>query len=322
VSRLSACWGRFVDFWDEREHPRALALVRILFGACLVYDFTHILWLDLVVPLFGVADAGGMSDALMREKTPLYYQIMPGTVASAYALHAAMLAASIGLMIGMFTRTSALVVLLAWAQFSSVLPYSDRGIDALARLVLVILVFAPSGRWLAADAWWRTGSVWGTGEAELAWARRLLIAQLVLMYFSAGVLKVGITWWPMGHFAALYFALQDPAVAAYDFGFIRRQPFFLLVQLGVVVTMLYQWTYPLVLLLMWWRRNPGRGGRVAAFANRYRLEFLWIGTGLLFHLILALAMNLGIFPWAMLALYPVWLHPDELHVIGRRLGLS
>ena len=38
----------------------------------------------------------------------------------------------------------------------------------------------------------------------------------------------------------------------------------------------------------------------------------------MFHLALAATTELGIFPWAMLALYPVWLHPDELKwVFGR-----
>ena len=146
-------------------------------------------------------------------------------------------------------------------QFASVIPYSDRGIDTLLRLVLVLLLFSPAGRTLSVDAWRRTGSVWGDGRDEPAWARRFVIGQIVLMYFGAGTQKVGLTWWPMGHYAALYFALQDPAVAAWDFSFVRRQPWFFLTQVGSLVTMVKQWTYPTVLLLFHWRRNPGTGGR-------------------------------------------------------------
>jgi hypothetical protein len=75
--------------------------------------------------------------------------------------------------------------------------------------------------------------------------------------------------------------------------------------------MLYQLSYPIVLLLFWWRRHPERGGRIADFARRTHLEWLWIATGGVFHLSLAMTMNLGIFPWAMLALYPAWLTPDR-----------
>jgi hypothetical protein len=41
------------------------------------------------------------------------------------------------------------------------------------------------------------------------------------------------------------------------------------------------------------------------------LEYVWLSLGVVFHLALALTTELGIFPWAMLALYPAWLHPDE-----------
>ena len=296
---------------DEREHPRSVALVRILLGLCLVYDFGLIGQLGIVDALFGVAESGGLSDAYMRDELPWYYEVMPGTVSSARGLWVVLMVGSITLTLGWMTRLSALVVLVAWIQFAFILPYSDRGIDSLCRMILALLVFAPAGQWLSVDAWRRTGSMWGDGALELAWARKLIIGQLVLMYFSAGILKSGLTWWPWGGASALYFALQDPAVGAFNYPFLRYQPFFFFTQVGATTTLAYQLTYPVVLLLMWWRRNPGHGGWVAAFANRYRLEFLWVFTGGLFHLILAATMELGIFPWAMLALYPAFLHPRE-----------
>ncbi|MBX2802990.1 MAG: HTTM domain-containing protein [Myxococcales bacterium] len=318
-ARLQRWWHAWVDFWDEHEHPRSIALVRIALGLCVLYDFLEIWRLGLVVPLFGVTEVGGLSDALLREGTPLYYALVPATVGSAQILHACIVVAAISFTLGFFTRTSALVLVVAWSQFASILPYSDRGIDSLCRLVLTVFAFARAGGWLSVDAWIRTGTVWGDGQLVAAWPRRLLIGQLVLMYFSAGILKTGITWWPMGDFAALYYALQDPAVAAYDFSFARHQPYYFVTQLGTATTMLYQLTYPLVFLLMWWRRHPERAGRWGQWANRYRLEFLWIGTGATFHVVLAGVMNLGIFPWAMLALYPSWLHPDEWVQLHARL---
>lgn len=320
--RISDLWGRWEAFWDEREHPVALGLVRILFGICLVYDLVHLWALDLVIPLFGVAEVGGFSDALMREHTPLLYRLLPGTEWVGRGHHTVMTLAALCFTAGFFTRTSAAILLFAWTQFVDVQPYADRGIDTLARLALVILMFSRAGEWGGLDAWWRTGSIWGDGAPVSAAPRRLLVFQLVLMYFCAGIQKTGITWWPMGHYAALYFALQDPAVAAFDFSYVRRTPFFQLVQLGAAGTMVYQWTYPVVLLLMYWHRHPERAGRVASFAIRWRLEWLWIGVGGLFHLILGITMNLGIFPWAMLSLYPVWVKPDGWLAFGRRLGLG
>ena len=70
----------------------------------------------------------------------------------------------------------------------------------------------------------------------LADSRRLMILQLVAMYFLAGVQKTGIHWYPMGHFAALYFILQDPAIAKHDFRWLAHPPWFQLTQLGSAIT--------------------------------------------------------------------------------------
>lgn len=316
-------WRDWEAFWDEREHPISMALVRILLGLCWVYDFLNIWRLDLVLPLFGVGEVGGFSDALMREAgPPLFYRIFPGTEASAMGLHAVMTLAAISITVGFFTRTSCLVLLVTWAQFVEILPYADRGIDTLSRLALLVLMCSGAGTTLSVDALAKTGRITGDGIPIFAYARRLLILQLVVMYTGAAVQKVGITWWPMGYCAALYYSLQDPAVAAWDFSYLRHQPFFFLTQIGTFGTILYQGTYPAVLLLLWWRRHPTRGGRIARFANRWRLEWIWIAVGGFFHVALGITMNLGIFPWAMLAMYPIWLTPDEWLATFRKLGID
>ena len=112
TSRLANGWLRWEAFWDEREHPISIALVRILLGLCLLYDFVHLWWLDLVIPLFGVAEVGGFSDALMREHTPFVYTILPGTVWAATLPHAVLVLASLALAAGFWTRTSAVVLVL------------------------------------------------------------------------------------------------------------------------------------------------------------------------------------------------------------------
>ncbi|MCB9688463.1 MAG: HTTM domain-containing protein [Alphaproteobacteria bacterium] len=312
MERLSRWWADWEAFWDEREHPLPVALVRIFLGLCFVYDFAHIWQLGLIEPLFVMAEAGGLSDGFMREDPVWLYRILPPTAWAGHLHHGILLLSAVTFTLGLFTRTSAVTLIAASATFSAIMPYSDRGIDSLARSALCILVFSPAGKTLSLDALIRTGSVFGDGRPEPMWARRLLIGQLVLMYFDAGISKTGITWWPMGHFSALYFALQDPAVAAYDYSSFIRKPFsFFMTQLGAAGTMVYQYTYPLVLLLLWWRRHPERAGRFGRLLVAWRVEYLWIGVGFLFHIILGFSMNLGIFPWAMMSLYPVWLTAGE-----------
>ncbi|MCB9697560.1 MAG: HTTM domain-containing protein [Alphaproteobacteria bacterium] len=309
---MSAAWTAWVRLWAEREHPRSLALVRILLGSCITWDLLQIRWYGLVTALFGVQQIGGLSDALTRANTPLWYRVVPGTEFGAFGLHTLMLMLALSLTLGFFTRSSALLLLLAWGQFADIVPAADRGIDTLCRDVLMLFVFAEAGRWCSLDALVRTGSIWGDGQAVGAWARKLLVLQIVAMYFLAGIQKTGMHWWPPGHFAALYFILQDPAIARIDFSWLEKQPFFLLTQLGSLGTLVFQDSYPIVLLLRYWRSTPEKGGRLRTLANRHPwLEWVWIGTGAVFHLLLAATCELGIFPWAMLALYPAWVHPDD-----------
>jgi hypothetical protein len=305
--------------WTGEEHPRTLGLVRLLIGMVILWDFLEIARLDLVVPLFTPQSAGGWSDVMSRTDKPWLYDLLPPSMALARAHHGLIVASAFTFMTGLFARTSAFVLLVSWAVFTDVLPASDRGIDTLCRDVLCVFVFARSGEWFGFDAWIRTGSPLGTEATRVtAWPRRVLVLQLVAMYFLAGVQKTGIHWYPMGNLAALYFILQDPAIARFDFRWLANQPWFFLTQVGTATTILFQDTYPLVLLFRWWRRHPDRGGRFANFARKFGLEWWWIATGAYFHLALAATTELGIFPWAMLALYPVWLHPDELAwVFGR-----
>ncbi len=317
--RLYAWWSTWVAFWGEQEHPRSLGMVRILLGLVWLYDLLHVWQIDLVLPLFGVHPAGGLADAVYRENPPLIYDIFPGTAAVAYGHHGIMVCAAIALTLGLFTRTSALILVVAWSQWAWVLPYTDRGIDMLSRIVLIGMVFAPAGHWGSLDARWRTGSVWGLSTDRIgAWARRLLLLQLVWMYFSAGILKTGLSWWPMGGCLALYYALQDPAVAAFDFTWARHSPWLQVTQIGTLGTLIEQWTYPVVLWLLWLRRTADRGGRLREVLNRHHYEWLWLGAGLLFHGGLAVVMNLGIFPWAMLSMYPAFFHPDDVDRVWKR----
>ncbi len=307
---IGRAWTAWITFWSATEHPRSLGVVRLLFGLVIFWDFMEIWRLDLVVPLFGAAEIGGLSDALSRSDPPWFYDVFPGTEASARGLHAVITLSALSFACGLFTRTSAVVLLLAWAQFSHILPASDRGIDPLCRVVLWHFCFAPAGATLSLDVLMSTGR-FVDDRAVVAWPRRLILLQLVAMYFLAGVQKTGIHWYPMGHFAALYFILQDPAIARWDFTFVEHQPWFFLSQVGSASTILWQDSYPLVFLWLYYKATPDRPGRLRAFANRWRLDWIWIGAGAVFHLMLAASMELGIFPFAMLALYPAWIDPGQ-----------
>ena len=315
---MSRLWHRWVAFWAEEEHPRSLALVRICLGSVLLWEFLEIWRLDLVVAMFGVQEVGGLSNALERPSVPLAYQLLEPTVFSAQLLHVLTVLAALCFVAGFLSRFSAAALLLLWAQQADILPASDRGIDTLCRDVLLIFVFARSGATWSLDAMIRTGTWEGDGGFIKAGPRRLITLQLVAIYFLAGIQKSGVHWWPAGNFAALYFILQDPAIARFPFAWLENQPWFFLTQVGTIGTLVFQISYPLVFLWIHYRDTPDQPGWLRAFANRWHLDLVWIVTGASFHLGLAATTELGIFPWAMLAMYPAWIRPQGLgHAITK-----
>jgi hypothetical protein len=76
--------------------------------------------------------------------------------------------------------------------------------------------------------------------------------------------------------------------------------------------MSFEWFAPLVLLAYWFEATRGRPGFVRKWMNRIRFRWVWLATGVTFHVMLVLTIRLGLFPFGMLALYPAFVKPREL----------
>jgi hypothetical protein len=287
-----------------------LGLVRLLVGAVLFYDFFHVGQLGLVETLWAAPAEGGISNVMDRPSLPLLLQFLPASAATARGLHWALCLSAFCFTVGCFTRSSGVIFLLLYAQSALIIPLGDRGIDLMMRNVVFLLLFSQCGAWGSVDAKRRTGSWWGDGSDVPAWPRHLLILQIVVMYFAAGVQKIGMDWMPMGDFSALYVVLHDPAVVRA--GFSDIDSFYFLTQIATATTMLFEWSAPFLLLAYHYRVTPERPGRLRRLSNRLNLHWYWIGLGVLLHLGIAFTMSLGIFPYAMIALYPAFFHPDEV----------
>lgn len=315
---MSRLWARWVALWDRREHPRAQALVRILMAAVILSDLLAMVRLDLVVDLFGPLEAGGVGNPLGRDNPPLLYQVVPPTPGGAWLAFSAALVACASLLVGVATRLSALVLCLLLAQFAHVLPPADRGIDMLLRNVLLVLAVSGAGGWASVEAWWKTGSPWGSAtDRVVAWPRYLLVAQLVLLYWAAGVSKVASSWLPGGDLSALYIAMLDPAFQRVPQVWLA--PFFPLTQLGTASSWLWEWASPLLLVALFYRSTRTRPGWLRALFNRLPFVEWYLAVGAIFHAGTHLTLQLGIFPFAVLALYPAVFHPDEVRAFGQRV---
>jgi hypothetical protein len=293
--------------WDGEEHPRSLAIVRILVALVMLGDLLWTAHLGLVPALWSPVEAGGIPDAMARTPPPELYLWFPKTTATAWAAWGTAVGALVMLAAGLFSRAAGLLFLLVYAQLAWVLPGADRGIDMMVRNVVLILVLSGSHR-----AWSLDAKLFGARERIPAWPRRLLILQLVVMYFTAGIQKTALAWWPPGGYSALYVILQDPSIAAWKFGWLSSWWAYPATQVASLTTMVFEWSAGLLPYAYWCRATRTSPGRLRAFLNHLPFRTAWVAGGVLLHVGIAGTMALGIFPWAMLAMYPAFFHPDEV----------
>ncbi|MBX3250969.1 MAG: HTTM domain-containing protein [Myxococcales bacterium] len=310
-------WRWWVSFCAERERPTSLALVRLGVGLVLFADFAQVAHLGVVDVLWGPSSEGGLGVANTLPGTPVLAHAWFGaSLATARGLHALALVSSLTLALGLFSRTSALALFFASTQLAAILPFADRGIDMLLRNVLLLLACSGAGAALSLDAWRRHRALL-PDVTVTAWPRRFLVLQLVWVYFSAGLHKSQLTWWPAGDFGALYLILLDPHFARADFSSWLADVY-PLTQLGTAATMLFEVGAPLMGLSLYFRRTAHRGGVMRSVFARLRVREVWIALGVAFHVGLVFTLRLGIFPFGMLALYWAFFTPDELHDAASR----
>jgi len=152
-------------------------------------------------------------------------------------------------------------------------------------LISFLLIFIPAHRSASVDAWLRPRL--HRNEAP-TWTLWILRAQLVVVYFYAGVAKINADWL-RGEPMRMWLA--------------RREDLTLLGPLGRLLTeewVVYLFTYGGLLLdlliapLLLWRRS-----------RPYALAAV-----IVFHLLNAVLFQIGIFPWFMIAATLLFLPPD------------
>ncbi len=297
---------RWVAFWDRREAPYSLALVRILLGTTLLFDLLEAGYFNVVSLLWAPAPSGAGWNASALP-TPFGVRVLGASAETARLLWWFAVLACVLFTLGAAYRFTSIALVFALVEIGACQPVRD-GIDALLHIVLAVLAVSGAGEAWSVDAWLRERK--GKKPRVIpAWPRYLLFLQVIWVYVSAGHQR-GHTWGPFGSFSAVGDVLGDPHFARFTPGSLAR--FYPLMVLGTMLTMTFEVTSPLILLWTWFERRPERGGRLGDFARRFHLRWVWLAAGASLHAGIALSMNLGIFPYGVLALYPVFLHPAEL----------
>lgn len=313
---MRALVRRWVALFDERESATALVLIRVLLAAVITWDLVMVRVYDLPVLLWAPIAEGGVSPVMSFNPVPQVYRIFDPSATTATAIYVVLLVSILCFGIGLFTRTSAVIFTLFYAQTAMINDYGDRGIDRAIRIVMLILACSAAGKAWSVDAKRKTGRFRGDGRPVPAWPRYLVLGELVLIYCAAGFSKGGTRWFPWGGYAALYVILQDPIFAVANFSWLRHPVPYFFTQAGTAITHLWEMGAPIVLLAAYFRRTGDRSGRVRRIFNRLPVRGVYVTVGVVFHLMLAFTLRLGIFPFAMLAFFPAFYRPEELERFG------
>lgn len=172
-------------------------------------------------------------------------------------------------------RIVLVLAIFAYAQFGHFDWSGDRGIDRICRTALLILACSAVGRR-------------DVPERVAGWPGDLIRVLLVAIYLQSGLSKLYSNWsWASTDLNPLYAILSGPQVGVLDPElFFPYQAGFAL--LGVA-TLALELTAPIILIR--------------------HLAPWWAVFGALLHVGLALTMNLGIFPYAMLCFYVLLFEP-------------
>ena len=191
-------WQRF---WFTPADTATLGLIRILAGAMLFY--THLVWsLDLEA-FFGPqawisAEAFGQ---LKRDSYMWTYLTAIDSTALLWAAHLAALMVFAALMLGLFSRTAAVLAYLIAVAYAHRTPAALFGLDQINVMLAMYLMIGPCGgsysldRWLAAR---RAGGRLPPSPPSVSGnvAIRLIQCHMCIIYLFAGLSKLsGESWW-------------------------------------------------------------------------------------------------------------------------------
>ena len=269
-------WAWWVELTSRPTSVLPLALTRILIASVMLLDLLRVLQLGIVGDLWRAPAAGGIGG--FTDAGSLLVDLPPEAALATYWIT---VAALVCVALGVVTVPATLVAVLADAQLGHLFPPGDRAIDRLLRTMLLLLMF--SG--------WDKGLTLRIRHARATvaqWPHLLVRFMLVIVYTSSGIGKLWMTrdWIGWARFPPLYRIVTDPMAGTLDpVRWLDFRPAFQVMSWGTIALELSS-----ILLLT----------RVAPW---------WGIVGALMHVGIFSMMELGMFSWGMLALYPIVFAP-------------
>ena len=292
-SALVAHWR---GFWFRSEAAYTLGLVRIAFGVVLVL-WTLWLYRSLYT---GFGTEGIAPRPPSRQFVWGVFHLFPTDEALLIGWFL-LLAAGIALAVGWHSRLAAVLAFVLILSFERRNPGIFNGGDALLRIEAIFLALAPCGAALSLDQRRRTGSFWSAQQFR-PWPLRLMQVQLSVIYLATVVEKLSGETWQNG--TAVSFSL--------------RQSDLLLIPIptwlshNLVVSNVLTWG-TLVIELM-----------IAIFVWNRRWRPWVLAAGVVMHLSISAAIEVGFFTPITLILYLAFTPPEKAQALadGARVRLT
>jgi len=298
----------FVELVRRTESAWLQALLRMLFGAAVVYCISDMVALDLVRVLWLGPESGGIS----RPNGSMW---LVGAVGGPDAAHVWALVVGCGLagaltVVGLGGRWVPLVTALLYYAVRSLNPPVTGGYDALMVNALFYIGLGRPTATCSVDAFLRR-RWWRAPDARVpSWPRYLLAFQVIILYTATGLKKGSVVWSPADGYTALYYIFMDPTWRRFEPDFLRwALP---LSRVGTAITWHWEQSAPILLLAAYFRHTEGPRWWLRSFFERFDVRLPWLAIGLALHIGILLSMNVGPFSWVSLAFYPALFGPDEL----------
>lgn len=298
-------WQAWVRVFTRKEDPCLLAAFRIgiglsvlvLLSMALFSGVVEMVWLDRAYGgIFRIGDGTPLISFLGGPKPVVIWTVIALSFASGLAL-----------MVGFLGKVSAFLALQGILALSDLNFHAPGGgATLLLTNALWLLVLSRSSTTWSIDCYLKTNSL-STNTPVPAWPRYLAVVQILLCYFCTGIQKVSIHWLPGGDFSALYYILMQPAWQRFDTSFLAFV--FPLTQIATVSVWLWEIAAPLwgISLCLF---ATAKSEILRRMANVTRWSFFFVG--IIFHVLIHVFMDIGVFSLVSLSYYPCLLAVSDL----------
>ncbi len=281
-------WNRF---FFEPQSPLPIAAYRILLGLLVLAN--HALLLPDVDDWF--SDRGAISFATAKKVSGglgwNLFDLLPHTDASVWFMFILSCCAAFTLMIGLFTRASAVVLFLTLISLHHRNPIVLNSGDTFFRIATFFVIFSQAGAALSIDRLIRIalGKESGQPPPGAPWAMRMIQIQLAFLYVYAFVWKVMGTMWMSG--TAVYYTARLAEFWRFPVPYVFEH---------VWTMKIWSWATLFVELAL--------GTLVWIKELRY-----WVLlSGVLLHLGIEYSMNIPLFAFIMISTYITFVEPEHL----------